>query len=144
MTTESTRSITMNNVANGKTISMALRISAYVAAMLAILFVVNNFLIFWAEWPGVYNLFAHLGLFGFEPVGKPVNESTSIYAWLQAAIMFGLIGFIVTFVVKTKDRALYQDSETLSNLAAYIIRGAFWAALLVGLADALISGSKNF
>ncbi|MEK9753766.1 MAG: TRAP transporter small permease subunit [Rhodospirillaceae bacterium] len=46
---------------------------------------------------------------------------------------------VVTIVLRTPGRALHQDSEMLSNFTAFFIRGAFWAVLLIGITDTVIS-----
>jgi TRAP-type mannitol/chloroaromatic compound transport system permease small subunit len=43
------------------------------------------------------------------------------------------------FVVMSKSRSLRQDDAAMTAIAAYIVRAAFWAVLLIGLVDAAIS-----
>ena len=55
-----------------------LRVMALSAASVALIFVINNFLIFWWGWPGLDLLFGHLGWFGFEAprankLGQPLK-----------------------------------------------------------------------
>ncbi len=139
MTANLSHSTAETHPAARSTLPLVLRSAAYIAAAAAIFFVINNILIFWAGWPGVYNLLAHFGVLNLEPVGIPVDEASLPFAWGQTLTLIGIFILIILYVLKTKDRLLQEDSDALSNLAAYIVRGAFWAVLLVGIADALIS-----
>jgi len=138
MTSNVTQTASAASVANSA-IPVMFRIFAYSAAAAAVFFVINNFLIFWADWPGVHNLFAYLGLFGFKQVGVFVTPDNVSFAWLQTAVFFLMFVGIIAYTLRTKEKKLIQDSEILSNFSSFIIRGAFWAVLLVGLADAVIS-----
>ncbi len=60
-------------------------------------------------------------------------------AWIQLVFYLGPIAGIVALVLLTRDRPLRADAESLAALAAYIARAAFWAVLLVGLVDMVIS-----
>ncbi|MBE9555436.1 MAG: TRAP transporter small permease subunit [Proteobacteria bacterium] len=93
-----------------------------VGTLFAYLF--NIYLTFWREWPGA---------------GAAFGPDADAAAWIQALIyLLSVIGPAV-FVLKTKNRTLRQDDLTISAIAAYIARFAFWVVFLVGLADALIS-----
>jgi TRAP-type mannitol/chloroaromatic compound transport system permease small subunit len=54
------------------------------------------------------------------------------------AIYLALLLYAVAYVLKT-DTTLRQDSERISNINAFLIRAAFFAVLIVGLADTAIS-----
>ena len=59
---------------------------------------------------------------------------------LQAASYVFCVLAAAVFVLRTNEnRTLRDDSSALNDIAAYIIRAAFWAVLLIGLTDALIS-----
>lgn len=104
-----------------------------------LLFVANNYLIYWRGWPGLQNLFAHNGWFGVEPLRSALDSSAVTLGWLQTLTYLGSIAVIVVFVLRTRERSLQADSDALSTLTAYIIRAAFWAVVFVGLADSAIS-----
>ena len=55
--------------------------------------------------------------------------------------MFYFLSFIavIIFVLKSLNQTLQTDSEILKKITAYIIRSSFWAVLIVGVADFLIS-----
>jgi TRAP-type mannitol/chloroaromatic compound transport system permease small subunit len=81
-----------------------IRIFCYSILAITFVFLINNVLTVWFEWPGVKKLFSHHGLFGFKKLGKPL-----------------------------------EDSKILTNFTAYIIRSSFWAVLIVGIADLIVS-----
>ncbi|MBO6486398.1 MAG: TRAP transporter small permease subunit [Pelagibacteraceae bacterium] len=100
---------------------------------------INNFLNYWADWPGVKKLLANYGLFGFEKLKNPISGSLFTYALFQLFLYIVLIFLVVFFVFKTPNQTLNKDSEILSSLSAYIIRSAFWMVFIVGLVDLTIS-----
>lgn len=95
-------------------------------AMLATLFtyLVNSYLTVGQEMAGAGQLFT--GNFSFG-------------ALLQIAIYAAGIALAVWYVYSGRDRTLRSDAETITRFNAYLIRGCFWAVLLVGLADMSIS-----
>lgn len=48
----------------------------------------------------------------------------------------------VLFVLRTPDRSLREDAMSTHNFNCYLIRAAFWAVLLVGVADASIAAMR--
>jgi TRAP-type mannitol/chloroaromatic compound transport system permease small subunit len=93
----------------------------------------------WFDWPGVKNLFSHYGLFGFKKLSKPLSDSVLNFAFLQ--LFFYLISILLAifYVNRSIKQSLTADSKILDKFTAYIIRSSFWAVLIVGLADLLIS-----
>jgi TRAP-type mannitol/chloroaromatic compound transport system permease small subunit len=108
-----------------------------VAVML--LFLINNYLCFGLQWPGLPTLFAHLGWFGLEPLRTPLEGGQVIKGWLQLFSYVGAVTLTGLYVLRTRKRRLRADAAMLSGFAAYIIRAAFWGVLIVGLVDILIS-----
>lgn len=106
---------------------------------IGMIFPVNNYLIFWRGWPGLDVLFAHMGWFGLDPLRTGLDSGAIMLGWIQAAFYLGAIIAVVFLVTRTPERSLTADSISLSAVAAYIARAAFWAVLLVGLADMVIS-----
>lgn len=104
-----------------------------------LLFVLDNYLILWRDWPGLQTFFAHRGWFGVEPLRTALDSTAVTLGWVQILTYLGTIAGIVVFVLRTRERSLQADSETLTALAAYIVRAAFWAILFIGLADSAIS-----
>jgi len=94
-----------------------------------VIFVLNNFLNFWALWPGAVNT-----LLGELPTG----HSQSL-GWLQVLSYIAAPILAMLHVSKLQSES-YQDlSNRVSNWAATTIKAAFWMVLLVGMADMLIS-----
>ncbi len=116
-----------------------LRIAALTMAAMGLVFVANNILIFWWGWPGLDVFFADLQWFWFEPLKRPLTGNLAFLGWLQVLLYTGTVAAIAIFVHRSRQRTLMADSEVLGSLAAYIIRSAFWAVLLIGLVDAAIS-----
>lgn len=90
---------------------------------MALIYPINNFLIHWLGWPGVTS----------------VTAGGGALAWLQLAIFAIPMAATVWYVMSRPGVSLTMDSDHLKSIAAYIGRAAFWAVLLVGLADMVIS-----
>lgn len=116
-----------------------LRVFALSVAITGITYIVNTYLVFWRGWPGLAPLFAHLGWFGLAPRGAPLDGTAVTLGWLQVLLFAGPVVGIGVWTVLSRQRTLHADSEVLSDFAAYIARGAYWAVLFVGLADTFIS-----
>jgi len=124
----------VNADSHGFTVAVA-RIFALTMATWALLFVFNNILNFWFDWPGTLGIFGSAGLFGQTAPAKGIQP----LAWVQMLSYVGSMALIAAMVMKTKERTLHSDSELLKNTSAYIIRAAFWAVLLIGIVDGFIS-----
>jgi len=116
-----------------------IRIFSYSILATTFVFLFNNILTVWFDWPGVKNLFSNYGLFGFKKLSKPLSDSVLIFAFFQ--LFFYLISILLAifYVNKSIKQTLTADSKILDKFTAYIIRSSFWAVLIVGLADLLIS-----
>ncbi|MEM0988266.1 MAG: TRAP transporter small permease subunit [Pseudomonadota bacterium] len=99
-------------------------VRAFAWAMVAATFayIINNFLIVWLEFTPPSTLFA--------------GESGGI---IPLAVYAVAIGLAVFSVVSRPGTTLRTEAETISNIARFIIRAAFWCVFLVGLADAAVS-----
>ena len=116
-----------------------IRIFSYSILATTFVFLFNNILTVWFDWPGVKNLFSHYGLFGFKKLSNPLSDSVLNFAFLQ--LFFYLISILLAifYVNRSIKQTLTADSKILDKITAYIIRSSFWAVLIVGLADLLIS-----
>ena len=112
-----------------------LRAAALAVAGFAIAFSLNNYLIHWRGWPGIENLFAHLGWFGAEL--QPLDGDAAGLGWTQLLLYAAALLTAVAFA--SRKRSLTADAAILASFAAYIARAAFWGVLLVGIADMTIS-----
>ena len=124
---------------NGQFWALAFRFFALSIIAICVGFLINNYLTFWRDWPGIGNLFSHLQWFGADALRKPLAEGVPLLGWLQILLYIVLIGIVAVHVGRTSKRGLRADAEHLSGLAAFIIRAAFWSVLLIGVIDTVIS-----
>ena len=116
-----------------------IRIFSYSLLAMTFVFLVNNVLTVWFDWPGIKQLFAHYGMFGFRKLSKPLEASILTTAYIQLFFYFASILLAIFYVIKSIKQTLKTDAEILTKFTTYIIRSSFWAVLIVGLADLLIS-----
>jgi len=116
-----------------------LRVFSYSILAFTFIFLVNNVLTIWFDWPGLKILFSHYGLFGFKKLSTPLEGAVINLAYIQ--LLFYFISFIavIYYVLRSINQSLETDAKILTNITAYLIRSAFWAVLIVGIADFLIS-----
>ena len=95
-------------------------------SMIAVLFafLINNYLNYWQSWPSASSVF-----------GGAFSAQGSIQLLLYALAP----ATAIAYVLRLPTSLLRPDSETIYAMNAYIVRAAFWAVLLVGLADAVVS-----
>ncbi len=103
------------------------------------LFLVNNYLIFWRGWPGLWKFFAHHQLFSIPPLRNPLSSDSLVLGSIQLCVLISIIILVLIFVFKTPNQKLIDDSNILTRFAAYLTRACFWAVLLVGFVDIIIS-----
>jgi TRAP-type mannitol/chloroaromatic compound transport system permease small subunit len=115
------------------------RIFCWASVTLTLMFILNNYLIFWRDWPGFLTLVDHLALFGPSSLKTPLDGSAQLLGWLQALSYFACIAGSALFTARTPDRPLRQDSQVMVGIAAYIVRAAFWAVIFVGITDMVIT-----
>ena len=120
-------------------LSLVIRVFSYSILATTFVFLINNVLTVWFDWPGVKNLFSHYGLFGFKKLSKPLSDSVLNFAFLQLFFYLISIFLAIFYVNRSIKQTLTADSKILDKFTAYIIRSSFWAVLIVGLADLLIS-----
>ena len=116
-----------------------IRIFSYSILATTFVFLFNNVLTVWFDWPGVKNLFSHYGLFGFKKLSKPLEDTVLTFAYLQLFFYLASILLSIFYVNRSIKQTLTADSEILNKFTAYIIRSSFWAVLIVGIADLIIS-----
>ena len=120
-------------------LSILIRIFSYSILALTLVFLVNNILTVWFEWPGVKKLFSHYEIFGFKKLNKPLEGLAINLSYLQLMFYFITLIAVIFFVFRSLKQSLQKDSEILTKITAYIVRSSFWAVLIVGMADFLIS-----
>lgn len=100
------------------------RFIAWSIVAILLVFLLNVYLSFWREWPGA---------------GAILGEESSALAWLQLGLYLLSVGLAAAFVWRNTTRDPRQDDALITAMAAFVTRFAFWAVVLVGLADATIS-----
>ena len=122
-----------------KNLSILIRIFSYSILSLTFIFLINNVLTVWFDWPGVKKLFSHYELFGFKKLNKPLEGLAINLSYIQFLFYFLSFVAVIIFVLKSLNQTLQTDSEILKKITAYVIRSSFWAVLIVGVVDFLIS-----
>ena len=120
-------------------LSIFIRIFSYSILAITFVFLLNNVLTVWFDWPGVKKLFSHYEIFGFKKLNKPLEGWLITSAYIQLFLYFVSILLAAFYVFRSFTQTLETDAKNLSNITAYIIRSSFWAVFIVGLADFLIS-----
>ena len=115
----------------------ALHLIGLCSALLSVLFVLNNFLIFGFDAPGAINVLGLNKIFGVENLKGGYSSGLYAVGLVQTAAVFGVIFWSCYHTIAKKQLRL--DAERLDWLSAYVIRAAFWAVLIVGIADAIMS-----
>jgi len=125
--------VTKNNL------PILIRIFSFSILAITFVFLINNVLTVWFDWPGIKQLFSQYGLFGFKKLSKPMEGSVLTFSFIQLFFYFISVLLVIFYVVKSINRTLESDAEILTKFTAYIIRSSFWAVLIVGLADFIVS-----
>ena len=115
----------------------ALRAVGLASAFLALVFVINNFLIFGIDAPGVINTLRLSDIFGVDRRKEGYNMGQILLGIVQT----GVVGVVIAYTIwrGLKPNNLRIDAKSMDEMSAYIVRLAFWAVLLVGIADAVLS-----
>ena len=116
-----------------------LRFLALATVALTLLFLLNNVLTYWWGWPGVLGFLGDQGWFGLKPPRKALDAGAVTLGWVQLALYGAPILALAALAAKTPRRRLQADADLLAEMAAYIVRAAFWGVLLIGAIDMTIS-----
>jgi TRAP-type mannitol/chloroaromatic compound transport system permease small subunit len=125
--------VTKNNL------PILIRIFSYSILAITFIFLINNVLTVWFDWPGVKQLFSQYGLFGFKKLSKPLEGSILTFAFIQLFFYFISLLLVIFYVQRSINQSLESDAAILTKFTSYIIRSSFWAVLIVGAADFIIS-----
>ena len=98
-----------------------IRIFSYSILAITFVFLINNVLTVWFEWPGVKKLFSHHGLFGFKKLSKPLEGSALTFSFIQLFFYFISVFLVIFYVLKSIKQTLESDAKILTNFTAYII-----------------------
>lgn len=108
---------------NYSAMTLGLRSLAWALVCGTFAFLVNVYLNFWQGWPGAGSATGGGG-------GRAVAQLLTYMAAILVPVFL---------VIRSKETTLREDGFKLDRIARYIIRAAFWMALLVGLVDMIIS-----
>lgn len=103
------------------------RAFAWCTVVSLFVFILNNYLDFWRDWPGAFDIF---------------EGSTDPYVLIQGALYVLGLAAATWLVWRTQARTLRADASAIYAITAFIVRASFWAVLLVGLADTLVSSLR--
>lgn len=106
-----------------------IRSVAYSVVAFTFVYLINNYLTVWRDWPGVVGYF----------FSESEPEGSALLAWLQLLSYLLIVPAVVARMVTTPSRRMIEDSDRLSAWADYVIRSAFWSIVLIGLIDGLLS-----
>ena len=87
-------------------------------------FLLNNYLNYWQRWPSATSVF---------------TVGVSALGLVQVGLYVLALALAVGHVLRTPGRPLRAESETIYGVIQFILRAAFWAVLLIGLADIVVS-----
>ena len=120
-------------------LSTLIRIFSFSILAITFVFLINNILTVWYDWPGIKQLFSQYGLFGAKKLSKPLEGSVLTFAFIQLFFYLISVLIVIFYVFKSINQTLESDAEILTKFTSYIIRSSFWAVLIVGAVDLLIS-----
>ncbi|MEE2775075.1 MAG: TRAP transporter small permease subunit [Pseudomonadota bacterium] len=109
---------------------------ALVSAFLGAAFVVNNFLTYIFDLPGLLGTLAFLGLTFLQ---SEVQEYTgvAVVLGLIQSVSFILAVFLPFLILRRQSGS--RDEVFLNNCSEIIVSAAFWSVMLIGIVDAAIS-----
>ena len=116
-----------------------LRWLAWFTATAIFVFLLNDYLNFWRGWPGFISLLAKAGMWPDNGTLVRAFDKQSAKAVIQAVTYAIPVAGAAIYVLKTRNKPLRADSLDLYAISAFVVRGAYWAVLLVGLVDMFIS-----
>ncbi|MZR31077.1 TRAP transporter small permease subunit [Sneathiella litorea] len=103
----------------------AVRIFGWCMLVALPIYFFNNYLIFVLEWPGIGHIFG--------------DGDTTFKAWIQLGTYVAGIVFAVVLVRRTASRHLRDEAKMITRFNTYLVRAAFWAVFIVGIADTSLS-----
>lgn len=106
-----------------------IRIFGWANLAMMVAFILNSVLTLWFGWPGLAVLL------------EGAADSTALAA-VQGALYVALVAAAVYYVMATRSRTLRRDAAIISDANAFLIRAAFWAVFLIGIADTTVSAIR--
>ena len=120
----------MSGTATGSdTGALAVRLFGWIMLAATAAFVLNNYLTYWLDLPGVAPLFG----------GTANGSADPAMSVVQLGIYTLLVALAGGYALRQRGRPLRTDSRRIAAINGFVIRAAFFAVLSVGLTDAVIS-----
>lgn len=107
------------------TTTLAVRTFGWCVLGVLAAYLANNYLTVSQGWPGVAPLLGS-------------GEATS-KSFVQALVYLAGAVAALAYVLSSRKQSLRADSQLITRFNTYLVRGAFWAVLFVGVADMAIS-----
>lgn len=118
--TESSSSVDFPNQPDFNLNVLVVRVFGWSTITILVVFLLNNFLTFWAGWPGVF--------------GGEGEENLLLFV-VQAGLYAVAVLVAIFHVLRNPAGSLHIESKTVSELNAFLIRTIFWSVLLIGIVD---------
>ncbi len=109
---------------------------AVTSALTGSVFVVNNFLIYIFDLPGLYGTLNQFGA-DFNIKQQDYNGISLFLGFLQTFMYVGALAWPAYLITKSLKK--HRPSNGMNNAASLIVSAAFWSVMLVGIADAAVS-----
>ena len=101
-------------------------------AAVTFVFLLNNYLDFWQNWPGPARVFR-------DGTEAPLSGASIMEAWRPLASYVLTVAVFFFLALSTRGRPFASDAALLKAVTTYIIASAFWATFLIGIVDGIIS-----
>lgn len=124
--------------AESTTSVILMRMISWLTLTVMLAYLTTTYMVYWWGWPSLLDIGQQAGVL---KGAAPANFAPSLAAF-QVGIYAVAILLGVLLVLKTRARSLRADAEILNDLNAFIVRAAFWAVLIVGAADMIISALR--
>ena len=85
---------------NKKNLPIFLRVLSYSILAFTFIFLANNVLTVWFELPGLKQLFAHYGIFGFKKLNTPLECDVINLSFIQLSFYFISFIAVIYYVLK--------------------------------------------
>ena len=101
------------------------RVSSWCMIAVLAVFLASNYLVTTRDWPGIASIFSH--------------ESAGSLVWIPLAAYFAGFAAAAIYVLSSRAQTLRADSADISDANIFLVRAFFWAVLLIGLVDMVVS-----
>lgn len=113
-----------------------IRIFAQTMAITVLIYLLSRYLIFWQDWPSINETVTTL----FSSESESESQDNRLLKGIALLFMYALAFIYIIFKInKTPTTSLSMDADKYKAWAFYIVRAAFWAVFLIGIADTIIS-----